>query len=188
MKAIRPNHRPLPIAHALGVLGFLTSCAAPQQAPAPLPAPAPAPSLMPKPQPAPLPPPPADWRDAPRTPGNWSWSNAGGKSVATYGSSPAAALVTFTCDRVRGEVLIARAALGGGQVPMALTSTTGTRALLSQGGPNSESWQVAALKAGDPVLDAIAFSRGRFALEVAGQPTLYLPSWPEVGRVVQDCR
>jgi len=34
----------------------------------------------------------------------------------------------------------------------------------------------------------MAFSRGRFALETAGQETLYLPSWPEISRVVEDCR
>lgn len=188
MKAIRAKDRPLAATLALGVLGFLTSCAAPQAVPAPAPAPVPTPVAAPKPQPAPLAPPPADWRDAPRTPGNWIWSNASGKSVASYGSNPAAALVTLTCERERGEVRIARAAFGGGQVPMALTSTTGTRALLSEGGADGTGWQVAAIKAGDAVLDAIAFSRGRFVLEVAGQSTLYLPSWPEVSRVIQDCR
>ena len=44
------------------------------------------------------------------------------------------------------------------------------------------------LDARDPLLDAMAFSRGRFAIEVAGQPALYLPSWSEVGRVIEDCR
>ena len=47
---------------------------------------------------------------------------------------------------------------------------------------------VAALPARDPLLDAIAFSRGRFAVEVAGLQTLYLPSWPEITRVIEDCR
>jgi hypothetical protein len=40
----------------------------------------------------------------------------------------------------------------------------------------------------DPLLDAMAFSRGRFAVETAGKPTLYVPSWPEVSRVIEDCR
>jgi hypothetical protein len=40
----------------------------------------------------------------------------------------------------------------------------------------------------DPLLDAIAFSRGRFMVEVPGTATLYLPAWPEVARVVEDCR
>ena len=44
------------------------------------------------------------------------------------------------------------------------------------------------LTARDPLLDAMAFSRGRFAVEAAGMATLYVPSWPEVSRVIEDCR
>jgi hypothetical protein len=44
------------------------------------------------------------------------------------------------------------------------------------------------LPARDPLLDAIAFSRGRFAVAVPGEPTLYVPSWTEISRVIEDCR
>jgi hypothetical protein len=47
---------------------------------------------------------------------------------------------------------------------------------------------VARLPAQDPLLDAMAFSKGRFALEVAGLQTLYVPSWAEITRVIEDCR
>ncbi len=40
----------------------------------------------------------------------------------------------------------------------------------------------------DPILDAVIFSRGRIALEVTGQSPLAIPSWAEIGRVVEDCR
>ena len=40
----------------------------------------------------------------------------------------------------------------------------------------------------DPRLDQIAFSRGRFLVDVAGQSRLVLPAWPEVARVIEDCR
>lgn len=46
----------------------------------------------------------------------------------------------------------------------------------------------AALDPRDSLLDAIAFSRGRFLVEQAGAPTLVLPAWAEVGRVIEDCR
>lgn len=39
----------------------------------------------------------------------------------------------------------------------------------------------------DPLLDAMAFSRGRFALE-SSSGALYLPSYPEITRVIEDCR
>ena len=40
----------------------------------------------------------------------------------------------------------------------------------------------------DELLDAMAFSRGRFVIEQAGAPTLVVPAYPEVGRVIEDCR
>lgn len=46
----------------------------------------------------------------------------------------------------------------------------------------------ASLAPRDPILDAIAYSRGRFMLELPGNPPLYLPSWPELTRVIEDCR
>ncbi|MFW2831304.1 hypothetical protein [Sphingomonas sp. ID0503] len=46
----------------------------------------------------------------------------------------------------------------------------------------------AALRASDPFLDKIAFSRGRFTVSLAGQPRLVIPAWAEPGRVIEDCR
>jgi hypothetical protein len=46
----------------------------------------------------------------------------------------------------------------------------------------------AAIAAGDPLLDAMALSKGKFAVETAGLPPLFLPSWAEVSRVIEDCR
>ena len=33
-----------------------------------------------------------------------------------------------------------------------------------------------------------AFSKGRFAIETPGLATLYVPSYPEITRVIEDCR
>jgi len=38
------------------------------------------------------------------------------------------------------------------------------------------------------LLDAIAFSRGRFSVEAAGTARLVIPAWPEAARVVEACR
>lgn len=40
----------------------------------------------------------------------------------------------------------------------------------------------------DPLLDAIAFSKGRFAVEATGVPALYIPPYPEITRAIEDCR
>jgi hypothetical protein len=41
---------------------------------------------------------------------------------------------------------------------------------------------------GETILDAIAYSRGRFAIEVNGIRPMAIPNWAEIGRVIEDCR
>lgn len=170
------------------VLGLLlvASCAAPPK-PAPVPAPVAAPAPAPAPPP-PLPKPPADWRDAAQTAGTWHWSLVGGRSTASFVSPSEAALASITCDRANARILLARRGDAAASVAMALTSTFGTRPLSSDPLRGSPGWVVAELHTNDPMLDSVAFSRGRFVLDVAGLETLYLPSWPEISRVVEDCR
>jgi len=67
-------------------------------------------------------------------------------------------------------------------------STFGLRPLSSDPAASKPGWIALRLQPRDPLLDQIAFSRGRFTIEVAGQPPLYLPSWPEISRVIEDCR
>jgi hypothetical protein len=45
----------------------------------------------------------------------------------------------------------------------------------------------ARLVADDPLLDAIAFSRGRFGVTIDGRER-WFPAWPEIARVIEDCR
>ncbi len=198
MKAIHPILRQtlshnFAAALVVGLAALLGACAAPTPPPAPAPPPvAAAQPAPPPPAPAPLSLAPADWRDAPRTSGDWRWGIVDGRSTASYGADPAAPVARLVCDRARGAVLLARTATASdaqeSPLPMALTTTSGTSALVSDPALSGKGWLVIALKPGDQTLDAIAFSRGRFAFEAAGQPTLYLPSWPEVSRVIEDCR
>jgi len=156
------------------------------QVPVALPAPRPRP-----PQPLPQPgPPPADWRDALRTPGDWRWSNVGGRSVATYGRI-GAPLLTMACDAPTRQVTLFRPAAAPQATSFTITATssrkmfTGFAQASSGQAPSGVS---VAVPSSDPILDAMAFSRGRFMVESAGMATLYLPSWPEVSRVIEDCR
>ena len=77
---------------------------------------------------------------------------------------------------------------GEGQVPMTIQTATVNRTLSAQAEPGPPPMIALTLPSRDPVLDAMAFSRGRFAVETAGLPTLYVPSWTEVSRVIEDCR
>ncbi len=151
---------------------------APEPSPTPQPAPAPPPPAPPPPAPPPPQPAPGDWRDAPQTPGDWRYSSG----TAQFGP-PGAALLTLRCDRAGGVVVIGRQ---GSQPQMRILTGTQQRVLDAPAGAAGSI--EARVPARDPLLDAMAVTRGRFAVESPGQPTLYVPAWPEVARVVEDCR
>jgi hypothetical protein len=44
------------------------------------------------------------------------------------------------------------------------------------------------LQAMDPLLDAMASSRGRIGFSTSGVAALVVPPWADVARVVEDCR
>ncbi len=46
----------------------------------------------------------------------------------------------------------------------------------------------AALGAYDTLLDAMASSRGRIGFATSGVAALVVPPWPEIARVIEDCR
>ena len=153
---------------AIGIAGaaMLSACAS---GPAPAPAPERAPPVRQAPPVAVTPPPvetnAEDWRDQPLTPGDWSYESG----EARYAG------FSLRCDGARRQVVATRAGASG---PLRLRTTFGER-VLAPG---------AALPAADPLLDEMAFSRGRFTVEAEGLPTLILPAWPEPARVVEDCR
>jgi hypothetical protein len=172
---------------ALLTLGLLASCS--EQRVAPPPQPAPTRTVSPVPPPAlptapPRPGPQANWRDAPITPGNWQWNMANGQSAARFANGA----LELRCDRAAATVTILRSGTAQGPVPVTILTSTATRALTGTPAAGPRAAIAVSLAARDGLLDAMAFSRGRFAVEVAGLPTLYVPSWAEVSRVIEDCR
>jgi hypothetical protein len=127
---------------------------------------------------------PSDWRDAPATPGDWSWSMEGGRSVARF----AGGALILSCDPAAGAVTLFRQGASQGAVPLTIMASDVARPLSGRPVAGPPPAIAVAIPARDSILDAMAFSRGRFAVETAGLPTLYVPSWPEVSRVIEDCR
>lgn len=125
-------------------------------------------------------PPAADWRDQPRSMGDWSWSRDGQFSIARYGR-----LFSVACSLSDRRIALMLAISVPSPQPMVVTTTSTRRALSAE----PEGGQLTArLPASDPLIDAMAFSRGRFMIEAGGTAPLYLPSWPELTRVAEDCR
>ena len=166
--------------------GLLALAACQPREPAPLPT-RPVPVARPAPPPAA---PVADWRDAAITAGTWTWAREGSQSVARFGITPAATALSFAC--AAGQVTLARAGTAPASVALTVRTTNGSRTVSAgplAGAPAALAAVLAVPLAGrDPLLDMIAFSRGRFAVEVPGLATLYVPSWPEISRVIEDCR
>lgn len=164
----------------------LACCAQPAPEPTP-------PPPTPTPTPTPTPPPVAqpayeNWMDAPATPGDWYFRTLDGGSQATFGPAQSEAVFALTCDRAARTITMTRAGGGSGPAAMRLRTETVDRTLAAQPAGTGRSMIAATLPATDPLLAAMAFSKGRFAVETQGLPTLYIPSWPEVTRVIEDCR
>ena len=102
--------------------------------------------------------------------------------------------MALRCDRSRAAVVLQRAGFGSSDVPATITTTSTARRLTAVPAGGAGAVRNAAIAfemafaARDPLLDAMAFSRGRFMLEMSGSQTLILPAWSEVGRVIEDCR
>jgi hypothetical protein len=95
--------------------------------------------------------------------------------------------LVLRCDPAARTVLIERSETATPSGTTALTIRTQTQSRTLQATPRAGALQVS-VPARDPLLDAMAFTRGRFAVEASGIPPLYVPSWTEVSRVIEDCR
>lgn len=148
-----------------------------------------------------------DWRDAPLAAGSWSLRLAPAGSEAAFGPAAAPAQLVLRCDpaarRVRLAVPSAIAGRAATAATMIITTSSQSRRLAGLAGPATVEAQLAA---GDPLLDAIAFSRGRWTLSLAGSVSpagslvpagtgapagarmLVLPISAEAARIVEDCR
>ena len=167
----------------LALLAVIGGCVAPPPSAPPPPRPVAAP------QPAPLPaPPPAtsDWRDLAYSPGTWTYRRDPRGSIALFGPVGADATLTLRCDLAARQVFLSRA--GTNATPLTIRTSSTARSLPVQPVGGALPYVAVALAPSDPLLEAMGFSRGRFVVEQAGQPTLVLPAWAEIGRVTEDCR
>ncbi len=121
----------------------------------------------------------------PITPGVWSWADASGRSTASFAARGAAPLLAMSCDALARQVSLIRPGTATAAVPVAIATTDGGRTINAV--PSGQNL-VAVLASTDRLLDSIAFSRGRFAVDLPGLATLYLPSSPELSRIIEDCR
>jgi len=180
-------------AHAAGALALsftIAACVpAPDSTPAPEQVATATPAPTPTPSASPLPPPvQTDWIGRPQTAGNWRYVSEPGETLAIFADTQGEAQAVLSCRMGERVIDLARAGRATGSATVTIRTETASRTLAAQASGSTQPITVATVQARDPLLDAIALTRGRFAMEVPGRPALYLPAWAEVTRVIEDCR
>ncbi|HKX35713.1 MAG TPA: hypothetical protein VJM79_03490 [Rhizorhapis sp.] len=110
-------------------------------------------------------------KSLPLAAGQWTYVATASGGEARFGSH-----LSLLCDKPTRTVTITRP----GAPVAALTVVTDTHARSIP--PNGR------LSAYDPLLDAMAFSRGRYLVAGGSAAVLAIPSWPEAARAIEDCR
>lgn len=167
------------------VLG-LSACSTAQPDPTPAPAPV---AKAPTPAPTPAPVKRVDnWTEWPISVGEWVYRQDSRGSLALFGARNTDALVTLRCDQSQKKIFLSQAgtARTGGQ--MVLRASSGLQTYPAQITGGTPPYSAVTIAPDDIMLDRIAFSRGRFAIESSGLSSIAVPVQPEFARVVEDCR
>ena len=167
---------------ALALLVTLSACVAAPADRTPAPAPEPAP-----PPPPPAPAPPANWQDLPVTPGDWRYQVEQGIPTAVFGPAGGQVRLMVACIPSTRTVRFTLRPASADARTLSFMTSAGTSALVARPAPEAGA-VVAETRAADRLLDRIVFSRGHFAVAAGPEPALMLPTWPEVARVVEECR
>jgi len=118
--------------------------------------------------------------------GSWVYSAIPAGSEAAFRNAAAQPQLMIQCARPTRQVTISKPASGAAPFLFVWTSSL-TRNLPASFNPATGRIS-ATLSAFDPLMDALAFTRGRAGFSVTGQQPLVVPAWSEAARVIEDCR
>ena len=110
-------------------------------------------------------------KSLPLAAGQWSYAATATGSVARFGG-----YLSLLCDRPTRTMTISRPGAPVGAIT--IITDMQTRTLPPHG----------RISAYDPLLDAIAFSRGRFLVTGGGGGPIAVPNRPEAARAIENCR
>jgi hypothetical protein len=118
--------------------------------------------------------------------GSWVYAATPDGSEATFEDSGGHPQLTIRCTRSTRRVAILKNAPTPSPMMWIWTSSQ-TKSLAAT--YDAASARVTTdLGAYDPLLDAIASSRGRIGFSTSGLAALVVPPWADVARVIEDCR
>lgn len=175
---------------AMPTVMAISACSVPEAKVQPNIVDAPKPAAQPASQPATatITQPKGDWIDWPISAGDWVYRQDARGSIALFGAAGQDAMLTIRCMANSKQIFLSRAgnAANGGQFTIRTSHTL--KSFAASGNGATSAYAVASIGANDAILDALTYTRGRFAIEVDGLQSLAIPSWSELARVVQDCR
>ncbi len=178
------------LAPLLAVTLTLSCCVAPEREQAPETTPVavrPAPTPQPTSSPTPAAQLSGEWTEWPASSGEWIYRQDARGSIALFGEANEDAELTLRCDQAARRIFLTRAGTASASVPLTIRTTSGAQSFTAQPTGGELPYLGIALAPTDMILDRIIYSRGRFLVEGGGAP-LVVPSWPEIARVVEDCR
>jgi hypothetical protein len=127
-----------------------------------------------------------DYSTAVPRPGSWGYAPVAGGSSARFVDTSGTARLVIQCAMATRQVTIALTSAAPAAT-LSVWTTSLTRALPARFEPNAMRVE-AYVAATDPLIDAIAFSRGRIAVQMPGSDVVVAPAAPEAARVIEDCR
>jgi len=120
--------------------------------------------------------------------GTWRYQQGNASPIAVFVTPDGTGVFALSCDRSRGAIDIWRAGTSVVARAMRIRTETTERTLRVTQAEDTNPYLTTSLPANDRLLDAMAITKGRIAIEVEAQRTLYIPAWVEIGRVIEDCR
>ncbi len=164
----------------VSVAGCVAAPPQPKPTP-PLATPTPRPTSTPTPVPT-----YTSWMDVPQTPGDWRYGPIAGGTAGSFGEAASEPRFAIRCLR-RGEIELVRYGNFAGDDAMTVRTESVSRRVAGLPMTDNPSLR-AVLPASDSLLDAMAFSKGRFAIEARGVPTLIISASPAATESVRPPR
>ena len=118
--------------------------------------------------------------------GNWTYAATPEGSEASFTSTSGSAQIFVHCTRSTRRVSIAKPASLAAPMLNVWTSSL-SRSVPSTFSPANARLTIE-LANYDPLLDAIATSRGRIGFSAGSESAIVIPAWAEVAHVIEDCR
>ncbi|NUQ17745.1 MAG: hypothetical protein HOP95_04725 [Sphingomonas sp.] len=118
--------------------------------------------------------------------GNWVYATASDGSSATFDNLSGQPQLTIRCTRsTRHVAILKNSPIASPSLWIWTSSQTKTLPATYDASSGRVRVDVGAY---DPLLDAIASSRGRIGFSTSGLAALVVPPWADVARVIEDCR